>query len=338
MSLQDVNDVLDIVGRAWEVIDNDVVVNESTVVQCVANRVPLGEIDDSMAQAKASAMRVALWNERGKLAADVKLAVVRTFGIRYRGRGAYITDAQIVREQPTSKPFVNLTMTVEVRAAHPSFGSEGVAYLEFLVTLVATRTLKPWAPTLRNSGMVKLYGDGRAELETSDHAAAGGAGRGLPDGDRPGVAVPSQPQVLGDERPAVFDGGGVDEPVGRVARERSGQGDRGGGDRRRRPDRAHPFGEPFQPRPDRDGHDDALVVGQPAELEPRDRRHGQLVGADEHPGRTAAQPTRFGRPPVNDVGVEEHGRHGRFQVAPVVKRSSSSAAVIATPSRRPFKA
>jgi hypothetical protein len=165
MSLQDINDALDIVGRVWAVIENDVVVNESVVVHCVPNTVPLDQIDDSLAQRKSSAMRIALWNENGNLAADVNLAVLRTFGIRYRGRGAYITDAQVLPQQPNSKPFVNLTMTAEVKAAHPSFGPEGVAYLEFELHLVATRVLKFWAPTLDDRWLIKLYGDGRAELE-----------------------------------------------------------------------------------------------------------------------------------------------------------------------------
>src|SRR5215204_917306 len=75
---------------------------------------------------------------------------------------------------------------------------------------------------------------------------------GSPESNRVWMAMISEPTVLRDERPAILDCRGVDEPVGRVARKRGRQPDSGGGDRRTDRDRSRLCGELLQPGGDGD--------------------------------------------------------------------------------------
>ena len=131
----------------------------------------------------------------------------------------------------------------------------------------------------------------------------------LPQRQGPRMPVGSERGVLGDQLPAVLDGGRVDQPVRRIGRKGGWQRDSGLCDRRGDARGSHLAGEPLEPRPDRDRDEDSLVPGQPGQLEPRDRRHRELIGVVQRLGRRTADPLRFGGPPVHDVGVEQHGRH-----------------------------
>lgn len=88
----------------------------------------------------------------------------------------------------------------------------------------------------------------------------------------------SQPPVLGDQAPAVFDSSGVDQPVGWIAGERRGQPHRGSGDGWSDADRANMLGEPLKPGQHGNRELDALVFGKPSQFEPRNRGDGELVG------------------------------------------------------------
>ena len=74
-------------------------------------------------------------------------------------------------------------------------------------------------------------GDGQRRSRVRHGGGPGCAGPPpSPDGERAGVRVTPEARVFGDEPPALLDGGGVDEPVGRIAGERRRQRDRRGGD------------------------------------------------------------------------------------------------------------
>ena len=66
--------------------------------------------------------------------------------------------------------------------------------------------------------------------------------------------------------------------------------------------------------------------------------HSKFVGFGNSRRHRLAELLRLGGPPMEDVAVEEDGCHGRSQVAPVEKSSSSFAALIATPANIPFRA
>ena len=178
----------------------------------------------------------------------------------------------------------------------------------------------------------------------------GGGGRGRPPPpparpgapasphhDTTGMAVAPETKVLAHERPTVFHRRGIDEPVRRVAGERSrqGRGDVRHGRRDRHSADLHRQG--LQPGAHRNRHADPVVARQPRQLEPRDPTHSQLVGAGDRLGGGPTQPLRLSRPPLHHVRVEQDGRHWSSQSAPVEKRSSSSAALTATPESRPLR-
>lgn len=152
------------------------------------------------------------------------------------------------------------------------------------------------------------------------------------------MGVGAQLAVFGDESQSMLDRGRVDQAVGGVAGEGGWQGDGGVRYRRCKREGSDTSGEVFEPGADGDGYDDPFMLGEPGQLEPGDGRDRQLVGLAQRLDARTADPPGFGRPPVNDVAVEQDRGQASSQASPVVKRSSSSAAVIATPVRLPLSA
>lgn len=91
------------------------------------------------------------------------------------------------------------------------------------------------------------------------------------------MAVVADGPILGHKAEAVLDGGGVDQPIGGIARK--GRRQPGGRVRDCRGDaeRAQLCSQAVKPRPDRNGDGDALMLCQPRQLVPRDRCQGKFV-------------------------------------------------------------
>ena|SRR6187551_2209182 len=145
--------------------------------------------------------------------------------------------------------------------------------------------------------------------------------------------------ILGHEAEAVLDCGGVDQSIGGIAWERGGKGGSGVGDGRGHADRSKLRGEALQPGSNRNIDGDSLVLGQPSQLVPGDRRHDMFIRLFEGVACRLTDPSRLGRPPMDHVGIQQNRSHTyeAFQVSPVENNCSSSTAVTATPSNEPLR-
>ena len=117
----------------------------------------------------------------------------------------------------------------------------------------------------------------------------------------------SEPGVLGDELPTVLDGRGVDDPVGWVAGECWRQPDGARGNGRGEGRRANGPREKAQPGTDGPTDTDPAVPGEPRQLIPGDRGHGQLVGTLKGLGGRNAQTLGFGRTTNAERGCRRAG-------------------------------
>jgi len=124
--------------------------------------------------------------------------------------------------------------------------------------------------------------------------------------------------VLGDELPAIFDGGGIDEPAMRgemltVRRWRLRSSSHTGRDTTIRSRRAR-------------------IASSNHEMAERASSSAPV----EKASCASTEPFGFGRAPLHDVRVEQQ-HHSRSQARPVEKSSSSSPFVIATPDWLPLR-
>ena len=121
--------------------------------------------------------------------------------------------------------------------------------------------------------------------------------------------MPPHSFIARNKVPPVFDSRRVDDAICRVTGKRIWQGDRRGCNHRRSGHRPNVRGQRFEPRTDRDIDVNPPVLRQPRKLEPRDACDCQFAGCGNCAVGTGRQHVRFGRQPVDHVGVKKESRH-----------------------------